>query len=75
MPGMDGYETTARLRADDATRHIPIVGLSANASSEDRKRALDCGMDEYLTKPVRMEQLRQTLSMWLAKVAAAPSNG
>lgn len=65
MPEMDGYETTEQLRSQESTRHIPIVGLSANASPEDRRRAIACGMDDYLTKPVRLDDLRTTLSAWL----------
>ena len=65
MPAMDGYDTTRHLRSDERTRHIPIIGLSANASPEDRRRALACGMDDYLTKPVRLEDLRKTLAVWL----------
>ena len=70
MPDMDGYETTAWLRSQERTRHIPIVGLSANASPEDRRRAIACGMDDYLTKPVRLDDLRTALSAWLAKSGA-----
>jgi signal transduction histidine kinase/ligand-binding sensor domain-containing protein/CheY-like chemotaxis protein len=66
MPGMDGYETTRRLRAGNGTAHIPIVALSANASPEDRRRALDTGMDDYVTKPIDVDRLQRTLGTWLA---------
>jgi CheY-like chemotaxis protein len=69
MPGMDGYETTRVLRSRASTRRTPIIGLSANALAEDRTRALSSGMDDYLTKPVNLDQLRRTLSRRLQPVA------
>jgi CheY-like chemotaxis protein/anti-sigma regulatory factor (Ser/Thr protein kinase) len=74
MPDMDGYETTRLLRSAPETSQVPIVGLSANAGAEDRRRALESGMDAYLTKPVDLEQLRQTLGAWLAAVPAGSSH-
>ena len=46
MPIMDGYEATRRLKADPATRHIPLIGLSAHAMSEHREQALAAGCDD-----------------------------
>ena len=72
MPGMDGLETTRRLRALQAAgtlRHFPIIALTAHAMDSDRQASLAAGMDEHLTKPVQLEQLRRVLSQWL--VAAA----
>ena len=59
MPEMDGYEATRRIRAAGAK--LPIVGLSARALPEDRQRAFDAGMDDYLSKPVRFEVLRAAI--------------
>ena len=68
MPGMDGLETTRRLRAlQDAgqLRRFPIIALTAHAMDSDRKASLAAGMDEHLTKPVQLEQLRSVLRQWL----------
>ena len=65
MPELDGYEATAALRARSHGRRIPIVAITANAMSEDRGRCLDAGMDDHLTKPVRIEDIRSALERWV----------
>lgn len=57
LPVIDGYEATRLLKANDKTRHIPVVGLSAHAMSGDADRALDAGCDDYDTKPVEWPRL------------------
>jgi signal transduction histidine kinase/CheY-like chemotaxis protein len=67
MPVMDGFEATARIRAcEDAGRRLPIVALTANATTEDRDRCLSSGMDDYLAKPVTVDDLRTVLQRWAA---------
>ncbi|HRO32280.1 MAG TPA: PleD family two-component system response regulator [Brevundimonas sp.] len=52
MPGMDGFETCKRLKADPATRHIPVVLVTALDGREDRIRGLEAGADDFVTKPI-----------------------
>jgi two-component system cell cycle response regulator DivK len=67
LPGIDGFEATTRLKSDDATRHIPIIVLSAHAMTHDRDQALAAGGDDFDTKPVRFEQLLGKIESLLAK--------
>lgn len=62
MPEMDGYETTALIRQKETgRRRTPIVALTANVMENDLERCLDAGMDAYLTKPIDLVKLRETL--------------
>jgi CheY-like chemotaxis protein len=71
LPGIDGWEATRRLKADGATRHIPLIVLSAHAMSSDRELALAAGGDDFDTKPVRFEQLIGKIDSLLTKGAGS----
>lgn len=61
MPGMDGYETTKKIRSELNMQRIPIVAMTANAFEEDRQNALNAGMNDHMTKPVNIKKLAAML--------------
>jgi PAS domain S-box-containing protein len=65
LPGLTGLEAMNILRSDPLTAHIPIVALSANAMARDIKKGLDAGFFRYLTKPIKVNELFDTLSLAL----------
>ena len=66
MPQMDGIEATKRIRQlQDPLCHIPIIGMTANAMKGDRERCLEAGMNDYLSKPVGINELREVLKRWI----------
>ena len=67
MPVLSGYEAVSELKADETTRGIPIVGLSAKAMADDMERALNVGIDGYITKPFRISQILSTVESYLSK--------
>ncbi len=70
MPVMDGYEATAAIRAQGRHaghgKHLPIIGLTASAEEDDRRRCLAAGMDDFLQKPATQHQLAEMLERWVA---------
>ena len=68
LPGIDGPEVTRELRRREGDeRHLVVVAVTANAFAEDRARCLESGMDDFLPKPVRMEDLDAMLVRWLRR--------
>lgn len=66
MPVLDGFEATKRIRLleQSSQRHVPIIGLTANALEGDREKCLACGMDDFTTKPIKIDELEAKLKQW-----------
>ena len=62
LPGIDGWEATRILKSSPATRHIPIMALTAHAMASDRDKALAAGCDEFDTKPIDLPRLLQKIA-------------
>lgn len=71
MPVMDGYETSRRIRQDGRWSELPIIALTANVLPEERERCRTAGMNDYLAKPLRREDLANMLHTWLPGGASA----
>jgi CheY-like chemotaxis protein len=65
IPKMDGWEATQRLKADDATKQIPIIALTAHALEEDRQKDVQAGCDGYLAKPVEPRRVVQEVERFV----------
>jgi two-component system cell cycle response regulator DivK len=71
LPGMDGVEVLRHIRADPASRHLPVIAFTAHAMSDDRSKFLGHGFDDYITKPIVDETiLLGSISHLLARFAA-----
>ena len=71
LPVIDGWEATRRLKADESTRDIPVIALTAHAMSSDREKCLDAGCDDYDTKPIELKRLLEKMQTHLERVGAA----
>jgi len=65
MPEVDGLQATQEIRAAEGASHVPIIAMTALAMPGDRERCLAAGMDDYLSKPVRLETLGAVMHRWL----------
>ncbi len=77
MPEMDGLETTSaiRMREEETGAHVPIVAMTAGALAEDRERCLEAGMDAFLSKPVRSEELYRVIEETAASAPQGQESG
>ncbi|MCH7525838.1 MAG: response regulator [Planctomycetes bacterium] len=67
LPVLDGWEATRRIKANDVTRSIPVIGLSSHAMAGDREKALGAGCDDYDTKPVELTRLLGKIEVLLGE--------
>jgi CheY-like chemotaxis protein len=71
IPILDGWEATRRLKADPATRDIPIIALTAHALASDQQKAVDAGCDDYIPKPAEPRVVLAAVQRYLGEVPAA----
>ncbi|MGN6566879.1 MAG: response regulator, partial [Flavipsychrobacter sp.] len=67
MPEMDGYETTQKIRREHKNSNLPIIAVTAKAMKGDREKCIEAGASDYITKPVKMDQLLSLMRVWLYK--------
>jgi CheY-like chemotaxis protein len=70
MPGLDGYETTKLIRSEESSvinRNIPVIAMTAGAMKGDREKCLQSGMNDYMTKPVNIDLLIETIEKWILR--------
>jgi CheY-like chemotaxis protein len=67
MPEMDGYETTQKIRREHKNSHLPIIAVTAKAMKGDREKCIEAGASDYITKPVKIDQLLSLMRVWLYK--------
>ncbi len=72
MPLMDGLEATRRIRADPRLAGLRVLAMTATATSEDRVRCLDAGMDDFISKPIQPPMMYRTIANWLPERSAPP---
>lgn len=65
MPVMDGYETMRKIRANEQNSRVPIIALTAKAMKNDREKCLEAGASDYISKPLKIEQLFSVMRVWI----------
>src|SRR5258705_199388 len=67
MPEMEGYETTKKIRRDHKNSNLPIIAVTAKAMKGDGEKCIEAGASDYVTKPVKIDQLLSLMRVWLYK--------
>jgi CheY-like chemotaxis protein len=67
MPEMDGYETTQKIRREHKNNALPIIAVTAKAMKGDREKCIEAGASDYITKPLKIDQLLSLMRIWLYK--------
>jgi CheY-like chemotaxis protein len=67
MPEMDGYETTQKIRREHKNSTLPIIAVTAKAMKGDRQKCIEAGASDYITKPVKIDQLLSLMRLWFCK--------
>jgi len=67
MPEMDGYETTQKIRREHKNSLLPIIAITAKAMKGDRQKCIEAGASDYITKPLKIDQLLSLMRMWFYK--------
>jgi len=67
MPEMDGYETTQKIRREHKNKTLTIIAVTAKAMKGDREKCIDAGASDYITKPVKIDQLLSLMRVWMYK--------
>jgi polar amino acid transport system substrate-binding protein len=71
MPVMDGYTATRTLRQQERFKNLPVLAMTANAMASDRDKALDAGMNDYIAKPINIENMFSTMAKWITPAVVA----
>ena len=67
MPEMDGYEATQKIRREHKNNSLPIIAVTAKAMKGDREKCIEAGASDYITKPLKIDQLMSLMRVWLYK--------
>jgi CheY-like chemotaxis protein len=67
MPEMDGYETMQKIRREHKNNNLPIIAVTAKAMKGDRQKCIEAGASDYITKPLKMDQLLSMMRIWFYK--------
>ncbi len=67
MPEMDGYETMQKIRREHKNSTLPIIAVTAKAMKGDRQKCIEAGASDYITKPLKMDQLLSLMRVWFYK--------